>query len=67
MMKVAKCVQLNRRKSIIAGADLGILRGGGGSGPEFFRGRGSRGQVRMNFHILTSKKISLTPPGSATA
>ena len=42
-----------------AGADLGILRGGGGgSGPEFFEGGGGfRVQVRGNFHILTSKKV----------
>ena len=41
----------------MSGADLGILRGGGGgSGPEFFRGGGVRVQVHGNFHILTSKK-----------
>ena len=39
------------------GADLGILYGGGGSGPEFFEGGGGvRVQVRGNFHILTSQK-----------
>ena len=44
--------------SIYTGADLGILRGGGCSGPEFFKGGGGgvRIHVRRNFHILTSKK-----------
>ena len=44
-------------KGAKAGADLGIHRGGGGSGPEFFKGGGGvRVQVRRNFHTLTSKK-----------
>ena len=39
------------------GGSRNSLRGGGGSGPEFFeRGGGVRVQVRGNFHILTSKK-----------
>ena len=42
----------------VTGADLGILRGGGGSRQEVFKGGGGcvRVQVRWNFHILTSKK-----------
>ena len=47
------------RGCLISGADLGILRGGGGSGPEFFKGRGVMVQVRRHFHILTSKKTPL--------
>ena len=43
----------------IAGADLGILRGGGGLGRNSSRGEGVRVQVRRNFHILTSKKNKL--------
>ena len=40
------------------GGSRNSLRGGGGSGPEFFEGGGGgvRVQVRGNFHILTSKK-----------
>ena len=64
------------------GGSRNSLRGGGGSGPEFFEGGGARVQVRGNFHILTSKKQTnknsegggglnpLPPPppsGSATA
>ena len=68
-----------RNLEVYPGADLGILRGlgvggGGGSWPEFFKGRGVRVQVRRNFHILTSTKKTSgglnpypPPPGSATA
>ena len=43
---------------ISAGADLGILRGGGGFWAGILQrgGGGVRVQVRSNFHILTSKK-----------
>ena len=63
--------------SHMSGADLGILRGVGvgGSGQEFYWGGGGLGvQVRVNFHILTSKKNLEgglnplpPPPPSATA
>ena len=49
----------SREMLILAGADLGILRGGGGVlGRKFFAGGGGgvRVQVHGNFHILTSKK-----------
>ena len=61
---IEKCTHYFGPPDIHAGADLGILRGGGGGGV--------RVQVRGNFHILTSKKKSwgglnpLNPPGSAT-
>ena len=41
----------------LSGADLGILRGGGGVlGRNSSKGGGVRVQVHVNFHILTSKK-----------
>ena len=42
------------------GGSRNSLRGGGGSGPEFFEG-GVR--VRGNFHILTSKKKTTSEGG----
>ena len=47
----------------ITGADLGILRGEGASGPEFFEGGGVRVQVHGNFHILTRKEKPLRGEG----
>ena len=44
------------------GGSRNSLRGGGGSGPEFFEG-GVRVQVRGNFHILTSKKKKTSEGG----
>ena len=43
---------------VVAGADLGILRvaGGGGSGPDFFKGGRGRVQVRRNFIYCQAKK-----------
>ena len=48
-----------------AGADLGILRRGGDSGPEFFGGGGGgvRVQVCRNFHILDNQKKKIKTPG----
>ena len=54
----------------MVGADLGILRGGGGGCAGILRKGGVRVQVRENFHILTSKRKQpgggglnpLTPP-----
>ena len=45
---------------VFRGGSRNSLRGGGGSGPEFFE-RGVRVQVRGNFHILTSKKKQTKP------
>ena len=46
------------------GGSRNSLKGGGGSGPEFFDGGGGvRVQVRGNFHILTSKKTQKTTSG----
>ena len=41
---------------LIAGVDLGILRGGGGFWVGILQGGCFRVQVRRNFHILTSQK-----------
>ena len=68
-----------RKHITYTGADLGILRGGGGFWAGILRGGGDRVQVHGNFHILTSQKKTkktsgggggvnpLPPPGSATA
>ena len=65
------CIKYEREMGSIAGADLGILRAGGGGAGVLGRnssGGGGRVQVCMNFHILTSKKTTLrglnplTPP-----
>ena len=49
----------------VTGADLGILRGGGGSGPEFSGGGGGGLGCPgpRDFHILTSKKTPKTSGG----